>query len=95
LRSAFAPSIRFLRSSSMSIYGTYLKWRHSRPRYLVMCSQIVTLGMFRSSLKVRSEENRASSNRFRITASKSSSDGLLAHKSSPIETQPILNSWTQ
>jgi hypothetical protein len=95
LRSAFAPSIRFLRSSSVSIYGTYLKWQYWRPRDLVVCSQTIIFGMRRSSLNVYSTENRASNSCFRITTLISSSGVLLDHESSPIETQPILNSWTQ
>jgi hypothetical protein len=98
LRSAFAPSTRFLWSSSVSMYGTHLKWRHWKPRDLVTCSQISTFEMCRSSLNVRNEENRASSSRFKIAASTSSSGGLphrsSSSSSSSTETRLVLNSWT-
>jgi hypothetical protein len=87
LRSAFAPLTRFLQSSSMTIYGTHLKWRHWKPRDLIMCSQTITLGMRRSSFNVRSEENVVSSNCFRIATSTSSSGGLRDRGLSPIETR--------
>jgi hypothetical protein len=95
LRSIFALSTRFLRSWSVNIYGTHLKWRHWRPRDLVTCSQTIILGMYRSLLNLRSKENIISSSCFRIVASTSSSGDLPDHGSSLIEIRRILNSWTQ
>jgi hypothetical protein len=88
----FCAGIRFLQSPSMSMHWTHLKWRHRRPRNLIICSQTVTRGMCRSSFNARNKENRASSNCFKIAILASSSNGLFGRGSSPIETRRILNS---
>jgi hypothetical protein len=85
LKSVFTPSTYSLRSSSVSMYRTHLKWQHWRPRGLVIYSQTVTLGMCRSSFNVRSEENGALSSHFRIAASTLSSGSFPSRELPPIE----------
>jgi hypothetical protein len=89
----FASSTRFLRSSFASMCDTHLKWRHCRLNDLVICSQTVTLGMFRSSLNFRAEKNGTSNNYFMMALSTWSSGGLPRRGSSSIEAWPVLNSW--
>jgi hypothetical protein len=95
LRSAFVLSTRFLRSFSISMYETHLKWRHWRLRDLVICFWTAILGMCKSSLNIRSNESGIPSNCFRIAASTSSSDSIPDRGSSQIEIRPILKLWTQ